>query len=151
MLLTGTYLRTLDDKLRIPLPKPLRDALGAKSPQWLYVAPGTDSSLTLYTEEYLAQLAERLRQSSPTQVEVRAFNRLFYAQAQRAEIDSQSRIRIPAELAQMANLQREAVLLGVSDHLELWDKSRWDAYLAEKRPQYDQIAESAFSKNEQPR
>jgi MraZ protein len=145
MLLTGTFVRAIDDKLRLAIPKRLRDALGAGPEQPLYVTPGTDRSLAVYTEETLGRLADRLAAASPAGAEVRAFSRLFYAQAQPAELDSQGRIRIPAELAALAGLGREAILLGVQDHLEIWDRGRWEEYLAERQARYDQLAEAAFS------
>jgi MraZ protein len=89
-------------------------------------------------------MAARLAAASPTQQDVRAFSRLFYAQAERVELDAQGRMRVPPALARLASLEREAVLLGVHDHLELWDKSRWEAYLAARSTHYDEIAERAF-------
>ena len=44
----------------------------------------------------------------------------------------------------LADLQREIVLLGVRDHLELWAKDRWDGFLAANQMHFDQIAEEAF-------
>ncbi len=93
----------------------------------------------------LTKLAERLARASPTQQDVRAFNRLFYAQAEWAEVDSQGRVRIPTLLAQTAGISGEAVLLGVQDHLELWDQTRWQTYLQSRATQYDEIAERAFT------
>jgi len=145
MLLTGTFVRSVDDKLRIALPKRLRDALVVDENSHLYIAPGTDGSLAIYREDALAALAARLAAASPAQQDVRAFNRLFYAQAERVELDAQGRMRVPPALAQLAGLEREAVLLGVQDHLELWDRSRWEAYLAARSTHYDEIAERAFA------
>jgi MraZ protein len=144
MLLTGTFSRAVDEKLRVAIPKPLRDALGTSAKGVLYVAPGTDGSLALFTEEALADLAARLARSSPNAQDVRAFSRLFYARAQPVELDGQGRVRIPPELAQLAALGKEAVLVGVQTHLELWDRERWNQYVQEKQSQFDQIAESAF-------
>ena len=144
MLLTGTFERSVDEKLRIAIPKRLRDALEQPELKSLFIAPGTDGSLSLYTESAFAKLAERLTESSPTQHDVRAFSRLFYSQAQNVEVDSQGRVRIPVELAKLAGLDKEAVLLGVQDHMELWDKARWQAYLTDKSQRYDEIAEAAF-------
>ena len=145
MLLTGTFTRSIDDKLRIAIPKRLREALGSPTGGGLFVAPGTDRSLAIYTEAAFGHLADRLAQGSPTGHEVRAFTRLFYARAQRVELDGQGRIRIPAELAELSELSKEAVLLGVQDHLELWPAERWTAYLTEMQGNYDKIAEAAFS------
>jgi MraZ protein len=69
---------------------------------------------------------------------------LFYGQAQRIELDVQGRVRVPPELASLAHLDKDVVLVGVQDHLELWSAERWQSYLAEKQSQYDQIAEAAF-------
>ena len=100
--------------------------------------------MAIYTEEAFARLAEHIQRASPTRQDVRAFTRLFYARAQRAELDGQGRVRIPQELAELARLDKEVVLLGVQDHLELWSAERWEAYLAEKQSHYDEIAEAAF-------
>ncbi|MEX2112354.1 MAG: division/cell wall cluster transcriptional repressor MraZ [Pirellulales bacterium] len=144
MLLTGTFSRAVDEKLRVAIPKPLRDALGSSAKGVLYVAPGTDGSLALFTEDALADLAARLARSSPNAQDVRAFSRLFYARAQAVEVDGQGRVRIPPELARLAALGKEAMLIGVQTHLELWDRERWNHYVQEKQSQFDQIAEAAF-------
>lgn len=144
LLLTGTFARALDDKQRIAVPKPIRDALGPAADAGLFVAPGTDGSLAIYTETALADLAARLGQKSPAGQEVRAFSRLFYSRAQRVEIDSQGRIRLPLDLLQGAGVAKEAMLIGVQDHLELWAPERWAAYLTAQQDRYDQLAEGAF-------
>ncbi len=144
MLLTGTFSRSVDDKFRVAIPKRLREALACGSGGVLYVAPSTDRSLAIYTEESFGQLAERLRRSSPTEQHVRAFTRLFFAAAQQVELDAQGRIRIPSELAQLAALQKEVFLLGIQDHIEIWSAERWQTYLADKQARFDEIAEAAF-------
>jgi MraZ protein len=146
MLLTGTFNRTLDEKLRIALPKPLREALTQE--KQLLLTPGTDGSLALFPGTAFTELAQKLAARSPTGQQVRAFSRLLYAQSQSIEIDPQGRIRLSLELARWANLAGDVVLIGVGDHVELWNKSQWEAYLAQLQPQYDQLAEEAFG--EQP-
>jgi MraZ protein len=144
MLLTGAFGRSLDEKKRVAIPKRLRDGWGHGTPQGLYLAPGTDQSLALYTEDAFARLAERLTQTSPTRQDVRAFTRLFYARAQRVELDTQGRVRIPPELVELARLEKEIVLLGVQDHVEIWAAERWASYLADRQSHFDEIAETAL-------
>lgn len=143
VLLTGTYERTLDEKLRLALPKSLREDLARE--KQLVLTPGTDGSLSLFPGSVFTSLAERLAERSPTGHEVRAFSRLLYAQSHSVEIDSQGRIRLPVELARLASLEADVVLLGVGDRIELWNKSRWEAYLSDLQPRYDQLAETALS------
>jgi MraZ protein len=147
MLFTGTHPRSLDDKQRLALPKRIRDGLGQSPTSPLYLTPGTDGSLALYTEEGFARLGQQLAQGSPAGQDNRAFSRLFYAQAEAVEVDSQGRIRIPQELIQLARLGREVMLLGVRDHMELWDKARWDEYLEDRQQRYDELAENAFDQS----
>ena len=147
MLLTGTFARSVDEKQRVAIPKPLRDCLSpvADKPVALYVAPGTDGSLSIFPDSTFTEQAARLALSSPNARDVRDYSRLFYAQAVRVELDKQGRVRLPAELVQLAGVNREAGLLVVQDRLELWDKNRWQDYLGQKLAQYDEIAEAAFA------
>ena len=89
-------------------------------------------------------MADRLSEPSPAGQDVRAFSRLFFAQAEGVEADSQGRFRVPPTLFEQAGLKDEVVLIGVRDHIEIWDVERWDAYFAAKQENYDQIAEKAF-------
>ena len=141
MLLTGTFVRTLDEKHRLSVPRSLRQALDSTV---FYLTPGTDGSLTLFPEGSFAEIAEQLARGSATGPDIRAFSRLFYAQARRLDMDRHGRLRIPSELAELAGFGKEIVLLGVRDHLELWDRQRWNGYLAQEQLRYDEIADLAF-------
>lgn len=145
MLLTGNYRRNLDDKGRVAMPKQLRDLLGFPEKTNLFITPGTDKSLAIYTSEELEVLGGKLENSSPAAHDIRTFSRLFYSQAQPAEIDRQGRLRIPPELAKFANLSNEVVFLGVRDHIEVWDLSTWNQFLDSSQPRYDELAERALS------
>ena len=144
-MLLGTFPRTIDEKHRIAIPKRLRDAFQRdETATVIYVAPGTDGSLALYTEASFSKLAEQLAASPQTGQDVRAFSRLFYSQAQEIELDRQGRIRIPHELVELASLTKDVILVGVRDHLELWDRNRWQTYITEQQNNYDSLAENAF-------
>jgi MraZ protein len=144
MLLTGSYSRTLDDKKRLALPRRVRDQLG--DPQVLFVSPGPDQCLWLFTQAELERLAERLDQSPATGAEARVFRRLYFAQTESVDVDKAGRVLIPERLVQLGGLRHEVVLVGVRDHLELWDAECWQQYLAQHAPRFDAVAEGAFQK-----
>ena len=98
----------------------------------------------IYTAEILEEIGRYLGNVSPAAKDARAFNRLFYSQAQPAEIDKQGRLRVPAELASLARLTGEVVIVGVRDRLELWNSEAWETFLAGNQPSYDQLAEQVF-------
>jgi len=137
MLLTGTHPRTLDDMKRLTLPKRVREQVGDVTQ--LFVTPGPDQSLWIYTKDELERLSAKLDQTPATDAEARVFRRLFFAQMESVEIDRTGRILVPERLVQFAGLEHEVVLLGVRDHLELWDAQRWTAFLAQNGPQFDKL------------
>ena len=146
MLLTGTHPRTLDDKKRMVLPKRVREQLAEV--KQLFATPGADQTLWLYDRPGLEALAANLDQTPATDSEARVFRRLFFAQMEEVEVDAQGRILIPDRLVQFAGLEHEVVLLGVRDHLEIWNAAKWQEYFVQHGPRFDSVAESAFRKRE---
>ena len=144
MALTGTYQRNLDEKNRVAVPKPLRDQFQKKSLSSLYVSPGTERSLALYSPQDFDGLGDRLAVRFSSRPEYQNYLRLLYARTQEVQLDSQGRIRIPDWLMEFAGLQKDVVLLGVHDHAELWDQTLWQEFLTKHGPAYDQMAASAF-------
>lgn len=142
MLFTGTHPRTLDDKKRVALPKRVREQLGEASE--LYVTPGPDQCLWIFRKEDLESLAAKLDEAPATDTQVRVFRRLFFAQMEGVAIDRSGRILVPERLLAFGNLQHDVVLIGVRDHLELWNAERWNEYLAQHGPAFDSFAEGAF-------
>jgi MraZ protein len=144
MLLTGTYPRTLDDKGRMALPKRVRELLA--EPPILFVTPGPDQSLWIYTDAEFERHAAKLDGAPATDAEARLFRRLYFPQAEAVDLDKTGRMLIPERLAKFAGLQKEVVLIGVRDHLELWDAEKWNRYVNENAARFDSVAEKAFTK-----
>jgi len=143
VIFTGTYYRTLDDKLRVLMPKRLRCSLGEDS--GLYLTPGTNQCLELHTDDSLRELADRAQQAKTSNQNVRSFSRLFYARASFCEFDKQNRIRIPAESATWAGLEKEIVLVGVGFNWEIWNPVAWEAYLEQNSNSFDGLVNQTFS------
>lgn len=144
MPLTGTYQRNLDEKQRLAVPKRLRDQFGEGELTSLYVAPGTEKSLELYSPQAFNSLASKLSERTTNRAEVRNYLRLFYARADEVPLDKQGRIRIPERLVEFAGLKHDVVLLGVHDHAELWDLQVWEEFLRSQGSRYDEMATQAF-------
>jgi MraZ protein len=145
MLLTGTHPRTLDDKKRLTLPKKIRDQLGENIDQ-LFFAQGLDQCLWIYDQGGLERLAEKLDQTPATDGEARLFRRLFFAQMEAVDVDKAGRVLVPERLLEFAGAKSEVVLIGVRDHLEMWDTVRWQQYLGQNSSRFDAVAEASFRK-----
>ena len=147
MSLTGTYHRSLDEKQRLAVPKRLRNDLCSNENSVLYAAPELEQALALYSTAEFQRRAEELVHSLPRHSTVRNYHRLYYSQAEQVEIDSQGRIRLPERLVSFAGLQQEVVLLGVHDHVEIWDRVRWQQFLDEHASGFDNLAHAAFGES----
>jgi MraZ protein len=142
--LTGNYQRVIDEKLRIAIPKPLRRQLSQEPELTLYVAPGTEKSLFLFTPESFKEYGDRLVQRATNRADSMNYRRLFFSNADAVTLDVQSRIRIPERLVAHAALKHDVVLAGVHDHAEIWDKELWDAFVAANASHFDDMAARAF-------
>lgn len=137
---TGTHLRTLDEKVRLAIPKPFRDLLTQGASPEVVIAPETEQALALFSVERFQQRADEVRAQSGNSQKLKTYLRLYFSQAATVEIDKQGRIRIPERLVEFAGLRQDVVLLGVNDHVELWDQGRWDGFLADHGASFDDIA-----------
>lgn len=144
MALTGTFDRTLDDKLRLAIPKPLRDGFSETETTEFCLAPGNEGCLSLYSSSGFDQLAARLAGIPTGKADVRNFLRVFYSQAERVVLDKQFRIRVPERLVKFARLTHDVVLIGVHDHIEIWDKERWELFLTQNQSQFDELTAQAL-------
>lgn len=144
MAITGTYSRSLDEKLRLAVPTKFREALFQGEMPALYLAPESDRSLGLFGSQTFERRAARLAEASGPSGHLRNYMRLYYSQAEQVEIDSQGRIRVPERLAEFAGLKQDVVLLGVHDHVEVWDKLSWDLFVSAHSGDFDRLANEAW-------
>ena len=134
----GEYLHTIDAKGRLILPAKFRDALG----DVFVVTKGLDKCLFVYGKDEWAILEEKLKQLPLAKAEARAFVRFFFAGAAEVECDKQGRVLVPANLRDYALLDKDVIILGVSNRVEIWSKASWDEYSEQISPTVASIAES---------
>ncbi len=143
-MLLGEYEHTLDDKNRLTLPARFREAFA----DGLVVTRGMDGCLYVFTrDDWERFVGERLEGLDPFSREARQMTRFLFSGASETELDRQGRVMLPAALIEHAKLGREAVVAGVYDHLEIWDRSAWD----EQRKRVEGSAEDVAARLAQQR
>ena len=80
-----------------------------------------------------------------TKQESRSFNRMFFSGAVQTIPDRQGRFLIPQYLKDFASIQREVVIIGVSNRLEIWNDSTWKEFYANSSNSFEQTAENILS------
>ena len=122
----GTYEHTIDDKSRLTLPARFREALG----DGVILARGIDGNAAVYPREtWKVSVEDRISALDPLSREARDLRTFFFSGAAEADLDTQGRVLVPAVLTRHAGLEREVVVAGNYDHLQLWSPEAWERHL----------------------
>ncbi|MCD4830248.1 MAG: hypothetical protein K8R02_00400 [Anaerohalosphaeraceae bacterium] len=144
LLLTGEYEGTLDDKGRIFVSNKLRSQIDCdEHGSNFYLTLGANGVLCLYPEKYFQQIALAESPGMVAPDESIVFERMSFALASRVELDRQGRLLINERIRTRANLQSGITLVGVRDHIELWNNDDWDSYVSDNFAQFQQQAVQA--------
>ena len=133
----GQYNNKMDSKGRISIPVKFREELGMK----FIVTRGLDSCLFGYSLTEWQKIESKIKSLPVTSKNARAFQRFFFSGATEVEIDKQGRINIPKALIDHAYLDKECVVNGVSNRIEIWDEDKWQTQLADCEESFEEIAE----------
>jgi MraZ protein len=137
-MLLGTHEHTIDDKSRLTLPARFRQEFEGG----VVLTRGMESCLLAYPKQAWGHaFGGRLDELDPLRGEARRLQRYFFANMVEDELDKQGRIGIPAVLKDYAKLDRDVVVAGVNDHLEIWDRAAWRRELAEVEGSAGDVAE----------
>ncbi|MCR4960228.1 MAG: division/cell wall cluster transcriptional repressor MraZ [Lachnospiraceae bacterium] len=117
----GEFNHTVDTKGRLIIPTRFRESLGEE----FVVTKGLDGCLFVYPQKAWEEFEEKLRALPLTRKDARTLVRFFVAGATSCELDKQGRILIPATLREFAGLEKDVVLAGVTNRVEIWSKDRW--------------------------
>ena len=120
----GEFQHTLDAKGRVSLPRRFRDEIGTR----VVVSKGLDTCLYVYSAEGHRAFLDALLGAGDFDPNSRAVRRFFMAGASEAEIDSAGRVMVSQVLRDFAGLNKDVIVAGVGDHLEVWDAKAWAAY-----------------------
>ncbi|MBP3952134.1 division/cell wall cluster transcriptional repressor MraZ [Bacillus suaedae] len=134
----GEYRHNVDEKGRMIVPAKFRDELGES----FVVTRGLDRCLFVYPIEEWKKLEEQLKALPFTKKDARAFTRFFFSGATECELDKQGRVNISSPLREFAKLEKECVIIGVSNRVEVWSKAIWEEYFAESEESFSEIAEN---------
>ena len=129
----GEYSHSVDAKGRIIMPAKFREILG----DMFVVTKGLDGCLFVYPNDEWENIENKFREIPLTTKDARKFSRFFFAGAADCEVDKQGRGLIPSVLREFAGLNKEVVLVGVLNRIEIWSKERW------QENEYDDMDEIA--------
>ena len=139
MAFNGTFEHTLDAKNRLTIPSRFRAELASG----VFLVQGPDPCISVYprnTYEAITQTA--LAGLNPLSAQAKRLKRMFHAYATDTELDSAGRVMLTPRHLVHAGIDREVVVTGAGDCLELWARSAWEAYDSDLASQAPDLAES---------
>ncbi len=132
----GEFTHSMDGKGRIIMPATFRKELEES----FVVTRGLDNCLFLYPLAEWKKLEEKLKELPITRKNARSFVRFFFSGATECTLDKQGRISLPQNLREYADLDKETVIIGLANRIEIWAKEKWDSYLSEAEDSHEDIA-----------
>jgi MraZ protein len=141
----GTFEHALDAKHRLTVPAKFRAALAdgvvlAASPE---TTPGAPRSIGIWTPEaYDAYTATALAGRNPMSAQARDLKRFLFGLSHDTELDAAHRVMIPAAHMEFAGLDKEVILVGLGECLEVFDRARYQAYAADQVTRVPDLVES---------
>jgi len=133
---------SLDGKARLIVPTRLRIQTGEIEERiGFWLTRGPNNCITLHTPDGWAQIKGRLKDDElPFLTDKRrAFNRLFFSDANYCPCDPQGRLTIPTDLKAYAKIDKEVILVGAGSYAEIWDVKLWQQYYERESPRYDEL------------
>ena len=137
LLLTGEYQHVVDGKSRVLISNKLRNQIDAEEHgSNFYLVLGANGILCLYPEKYYEQIVLAVAPNATAPDEAVAFERISFALTSKVELDNQGRLLLNERLRKRAGLKNNITLVGVRDHIEIWNNDNWEEYLSGHMVQY---------------
>jgi MraZ protein len=131
----GTHTPKLDDKGRLILPAKFRDELA----DGLVIAKFQERCLAIWPTSVFVEMTKTVRSASSSQLDVRDYQRMLASGASNETPDKQGRITVPPDLRSYAGLDKDCVVVGAIDRVEVWNPAAWQQYSTEKEPAFAEL------------
>ena len=135
-MLIGEYEHSLDAKGRVIMPAKLREDMGEK----FILTKGLDGCLFGFSQKEWANFEEKLKTLPLTNKNARDFVRFFLSGATECEMDKQGRFLVAGNLREYAEMDKEIVVIGVGNRIEIWNKQKWAVRNSSENISADEIA-----------
>src|SRR5262245_24245734 len=125
----GEHDLDIDEKNRISIPVEIRKSIDPeRDGSAFFIIIGVNRRPWFYPERYYEDLVNQPTPEITPGEELLDFDHINFAMAHKKEWDSQGRLVLPEKTLKRTNTNREVVLAGIRDHLELWNRPDWEAH-----------------------
>ena len=136
----GRSRHTLDEKGRLAIPARFREILKRKSDSFLVVTNLNDC-LVAFARDNWQTIKEKAVNLPLFDSAANIYIRYFISGAIECPL-KQGRILIPSNLRELAELNKEVVLVGHLTRFEIWDKNKWEKEFEKDKKAFQGISQS---------
>lgn len=127
---SGSVVAKLDEKGRFVLPQAMRYGLVEEGKCEFVIGLGLGGCLAIYRKSAIEKIVEKFQKNQHV-ARFQKFFTLFFSTLHPTECDKIGRVSLPATLKEAVKIEREIVVAGVMDKIELWPKEVYDKNLRE--------------------
>ena len=139
-MMIGEYHHNIDEKGRLIIPSKFRIELGEK----FIITRGMEKCLFVYPMKDWNNMINELNKLSFTKKDYRTFMRMLLSGATECELDKSGRVNISNPLKNYALIEKECVIVGVNDRLEIWSSKEFENFFNDNIDDFSNIAENLF-------
>jgi MraZ protein len=141
----GHFTYSIDSKGRISIPAKLRRHVSPDANDTFIITRGTATCIDIYPLDEWQKFEERLLKLDSFNPDEAKFIRMISQFASDDTFDSQSRILIPQSLIKFAQIEKDVLILGALQKIEVWNPKLYDEYINKTGETYEQIAAKVMS------
>ena len=138
---TSEFECKLDAKGRLVLPAKIKANLPEVSTTELVLRKGFESNLILYPMLEYKKLHHKISALSEFNPEQRKLKRIFFRSIAQVELDSAGRILIPKSMLSHSKIEKEALLIGMGNYVELWNPGVFEDNLGMDGDEFSDLAQ----------
>jgi len=140
----GESTTRVDEKGRITVPRRVRETMNVEGHAIWYMTRGFDRCVFLFHRDEWMRIRKAARKPGAMNARALDFRRLLFGGVTEVRPDQQGRMAVAPHLRDHASIDKEAVLVGVDDHLELWNKDAWNGFLTQNEEEFKGMAGAIF-------
>ena len=140
-LLTGEFECKMDAKGRLTLPSKVKAKLPEVSGNQLVLSRGLEPCLVLYPLVEYRKIYSRIASMNEFNEEFRRLQRNFFRRITEVELDSAGRLLVPKTMSSYAKLEKEVILVGMGNRMELWDSVVYEEYIINDNAEFSKLAQ----------
>ena len=141
----GEYNHGIDNKGRLILPSRFREVSKEHGIEKFFVTRGLDRCIFMFSDQQWQAEEQKFKNLSFTKQETRHFNRMFFSGAVEVTPDKQGRFIIPQYLKDFAGIKKDAVVIGISNRIEIWQTQAWQEFYARTSVDFEKTAENIMN------